>query len=323
MSAVSSKRASRFFCFAAATSLTLSALVYFVLCWRWPLVCDASLMHYIGFLIERGWALYRDFGDMNMPGSYLVELAAMHLFGPGDLAWRFFDFALMLCASAAFFVVARGRHWLAPVFSASLFIVIHGRDGLAEGGQRDLTMAVCLLAATAFLFVSVRNRSAAAAAAFGLLSGIALTIKPTAPFLSISQLVLAFLVVRSPTVSPGQTPRAAPLPRFLLAGVLAWFAAPLGVLLFLLHERSLSAFLDALRTVVPYYSSLGHRSLRFVLVRSLSPLLPLVVVWLAILLLLPRPVQIGTATSSSSESLSESSIASYSRVRSRITAIRY
>jgi len=53
-----------------------------------------------------------------------------------------------------------------------------GRDGLAEGGQRDLTMAVCLIVATAFLFVAMRRDWPWAAAAFGLFSGVALTIKP-------------------------------------------------------------------------------------------------------------------------------------------------
>lgn len=278
----------RVFCVAAAVSLTVSALVYFAFSWRWPLVGDTSLMHYIGFLIQRGWAPYRQFGDMNMPGAYLVEMAAMHVFGPGDLAWRFFDFALMLCGSAAFFVVTRDRHWLAPLFAASLFIVTHGRDGLAQGGQRDLVMAICLIAATAFLFISIRNRSAAAAAAFGLLSGLALTIKPTAILLTIPQLVLALYVARSPADASGQT--VPPSPRFLLAGVLAWFAAPLAVLLFLLREHSLAAFLYTLRTVVPYYASLGHRPLSFVLVHSLSTLEPLVIGWLALLLMLPRPV---------------------------------
>ena len=89
-----------------AASLTLSALLYFLWSWRWPLVGDASLIHYIAFLIERGWAPYRDLGDMNMPGSYLIEMAAMRVFGLGDLAWRIFDFTLMAAASAAFFVIA-------------------------------------------------------------------------------------------------------------------------------------------------------------------------------------------------------------------------
>ena len=153
----------RIFCVALAASLSLCALLYFVWSWRWPLVGDASLIHYIGWLIGRGWAPYREIGDMNMPGSYLIEMAAMHLFGMGDVAWRLFDFTLMVAAGASFFVIARSSRtvqrdgWMAGLYAACLFILIHGRDGLAQGGQRDLTMAVCLIVATAFLVVAIRS----------------------------------------------------------------------------------------------------------------------------------------------------------------------
>ena len=206
----------RLFRLLLAASLALSALLYFVWSWRWPLLGDASLIHYIAFLISRGWAPYRQLGDMNMPGSYLIELAAMHVFGMGALAWRLFDFTLLALASASFFVVARNSgcpiqdssivlggntaaesRFLPALFSAALFILIHGRDGLSEGGQRDLTMAVCLLAATAFLFLAVRKQALWPAAAFGLISGIAATIKPTSLPLTMVQLALALYAVRT------------------------------------------------------------------------------------------------------------------------------
>src|ERR1035441_5977198 len=113
----------RLFRAAVAVSLTVSALLYFLWSWRWPLVGDASLIHYIGFLIQRGCAPYRQLGDMNMPGSYLIEIAAMRVFGMGDVAWRLFDFTLLALAAAAFFVVTKNpgapsmtvsSSWVAP-----------------------------------------------------------------------------------------------------------------------------------------------------------------------------------------------------------------
>ncbi len=282
----------RLFRIALAVSLSLSALLFFVWSWRWPLVGDAALIHYIGWLIERGWAPYRQLTDMNMPGSYLIELAAMHLFGTGALAWRFFDFTLMGAATAAFFVITHRREaqpdgWLAGLFAASLFILTHGRDGLAQGGQRDLTMAVCLIAATAFLVHSVQKRSAMCSAAFGLLSGIAFTIKPTVPLLTVAQLALALYVVRDPARSEHGAHRSGDS-GFLLPAALAYPVAPAIVLVFLLRERALAAFFATLHTLVPYYASLGHRPLSFILLHSVSPLLPLVIAWLAVLALLPR-----------------------------------
>ncbi len=308
----------RLFRVAVATSLTLSALLFFLWSWRWPLVGDASLIHYIGFLIQHGWAPYRDLGDMNMPGSFLIEIAAMHLFGTGDLAWRLFDFTLLAIASASFFVITpsrasglggpsfavssqrmgseaprqSGHNWLPGLFSASLFILIHGRDGLAEGGQRDLTMAVLLLTATAFLFVAVRKGSPWSAAAFGLLSGIALTIKPTALPLSLIQLLLAATALRRFRMAFLHLGRSranrSVLIQFVAPAALASLIAPAIALIFLLREHALAAFLAGFHGIIPYYASLGHRPLSFVLLHSISPLLPIVIAWLVVLTLQGR-----------------------------------
>jgi hypothetical protein len=308
----------RLFRVAVATSLTLSALLFFLWSWRWPLVGDASLIHYIGFLIQHGWAPYRDLGDMNMPGSFLIEIAAMHLFGTGDLAWRLFDFTLLAIASASLFVITpsrasglggpsfavssqrvgseaprqSGHNWLPGLFSASLFILIHGRDGLAEGGQRDLTMAVLLLTATAFLFVAVRKGSPRSAAAFGLLSGIALTIKPTALPLSLVQLLLAVTALRRFRMAFLHLGRSranrSVLIQFVAPAALASLIAPAIALIFLLREHALAAFLAGFHGIIPYYASLGHRPLSFVLLHSISPLLPIVIAWLVVLTLQGR-----------------------------------
>jgi hypothetical protein len=291
----------RLFRVALAASLSLSALLFFLWSWRWPLVGDASLMHYMGWLIERGWAPYRDFGDMNMPGSYLIELAAMHLFGTGGLAWRLFDFTLMGVAAASFFVITRRTRagapsmtvssswvgsensWLAGLFAACLFILVHGRDGLAEGGQRDLTMAVCLIVATAFLFVAVRRDWPWAAVAFGLFSGVALTIKPTALPVTVAQLLLAVYVLHKGGGSQANPPRG--WLHHAVAAIAGYLIAPAIALVFLLRERALAAFFDNLHGLDLYYSGLGHRPLGFLLLHSISPLLPLVLLWLAVLAL--------------------------------------
>src|ERR1017187_9816135 len=308
----------RLFRVALAASLTLSALLFFLWSWRWPLVGDASLIHYIGFLIQHGWAPYRDLGDMNMPGSFLIEIAAMHLFGTGDLAWRLFDFTLLAIASASLFVITpsrasglggpsfavssqrvgseaprqSGHNWLLGLFSASLFILIHGRDGLAEGGQRDLTMAILLLTATAFLFVAVRKGSPWSAAAFGLLSGIALTIKPTALPLSLVQLLLAVTALRRFRMAFLHLGRSranrSVLIQFVAPAALASLIAPAIALIFLLREHALAAFLAGFHGIIPYYASLGHRPLSFVLLHSISPLLPIVIAWLVVLTLQGR-----------------------------------
>jgi hypothetical protein len=265
----------RIFRVVLASSLTVSTLLFVLWSWHWPLVGDASIIHYIAFLTEHHMAPYRVVAEMSMPGSYLIELAAMHVFGPGALAWRIFDFTLLAAAAASFAVIMRRSGWFAAVFAGALFALIHGRDGLAQGGQRDLSMAVLLVAATAAIAVAVRNRSAAAMAAFGLLSGIDLTIKPTAIPLSVAQLLIALYVLRQ---------RETPVTKPLAAATLAAFAAPAVAVAFLFQQHAVGAFWANLR-LVAYYATLGHKPLGFLLLHSISPLLPLVLIWLAVVAL--------------------------------------
>jgi hypothetical protein len=304
----------RLFRAALAISLTVSALLFFVWSWHWPLVGDSALIHYIVFLIQRGWAPYRQLADQQFPGSYLIELAAMHIFGMGDLAWRLFDFSLLAAATLAFFAVTRstnrsdapclasetwesdatkpgapfmtaspswvgflfGSQFLPGLFAASLFILIHGRDGLSESGQRDLTMAVLLIAATAFLFAAVRKRSLTSFALFGLLSGAAFTIKPTVLPLTLAQLALAAYVLRH-----RGTPWLAPA----ISAALAYLVAPAIAVAFLLREHAVRAFIAGFHGIVPYYASLAHRPLSYVILHSVSPVLPLVLMWFGLLAL--------------------------------------
>ena len=279
----------RLFYFAAAGILLVSTLAFFVLTWRWPLVGDASVIHYVAFLIGRGWVPYRQLSDQQFPGAYLIEIAGMHIFGRGSLAWRMYDFTLLGIAAAAFFVVTResgenasavnnpvtlaSGKWFPGLFAACLFALIHGRDGLEQGGQRDFAMAVLLLTATAFLFTGVRRRWIWASAAFGLLSGVAWSIKPTVLPLSVAELSLACYICARDRV---------PWRPHAIAAALASLAGPAAGVAFLAREHAFTAFLAGFGGIVPYYTSLAHRPLSYILQHSISPILPLVLLWLLV-----------------------------------------
>ena len=286
------QRAVHLFYYLLAASLAVSALLFFLWTWRWPLVGDASAMHYLAFLIERGWVPYRQLGDQQFPGAYLVELAGMHIFGMSSLSWRLYDFTLLAFATLAFFAVTRPpevlkndlsalpetkMRWLPGLFAACLFILIHGRDGLEQGGQRDFAMAVLLLGATAFLFTAVRRNWIWSSAMFGLLSGFAFSIKPTVLPLSFAQLVFACYVFHRRGVRW--------LPQ-VVSAALAYLIAPTVSLGLLQREHAFRAFLAGFRGVVPYYASLGHRPLSYILVHSVSPVLLMVYIWLVVQVLL-------------------------------------
>ncbi len=255
-------------------SLGLCVLLYFFWSRHWPLVGDASLIHYICFLMDHGMAPYRDLGDMNMPGAYIVEWTVMHTLGGGEAAWRIFDFALMVVAATAIFAITLPYDWFAGFFAGALFILAHGRDGLGQAGQRDLTMAICLLVSIAFLFDGVRRNRVWSTAAFGLWAGIAATIKPTILPFGAVLLVLAVLTLRR---------RGLGVRAHAIAASAAFFCGPVAAFVFLWRLDAVRAFIDGFSGIVPYYASLGHRPLGFLLLHSISPLLPLVIVWIVLL----------------------------------------
>jgi len=164
---------------------------------RWPLMQDAAVMRYVNFLMIHGFAPYRQIGDFNMPGAYVVDRIGMILFGPGDLGFRLYDLALSLVTILAMVTIAKPYDWLAGVFAGVLFAVIHAADGPKGAGQRDFEMAVLIVAGIAFLFAAVRHRLPAWTLGAGFFFGMATSIKPTVAPLGLLLLVLAFFVLRA------------------------------------------------------------------------------------------------------------------------------
>jgi hypothetical protein len=269
----------------ALTGLFLAfwTLFFLITTWHWPLVGDASLIDYAVFLTQHGFAPYRDISDINMPGAYLTDWLALHLFGAGALGLRIFDLVLIAAAGLAMQSIAGKGQRILGWMAAAILLLLHGRDGVAQAGQRDLVMAVLLLGAYACLYRVVRRESASGlasnplwlgAAAFlaSFLASWSATIKPTVvPFLPVLAIFAGFLLRRSP--------HRLRLAAFGLAG----FALPfLIVLMYLWRWHSLGALYLTLTGVVRMHAGLDHRPLGYLLVHSLSPIPAIAVLWLAI-----------------------------------------
>ncbi|HZD47717.1 MAG TPA: glycosyltransferase family 39 protein [Silvibacterium sp.] len=229
------------------------------------------MIHYVVFLMQHGRAPYRDIIDMNMPGMYLIDWLVIETFGGGSLAWRLFDFSLMALAAASMLTIAWPYSKFAGFFSAVLFTLVHGRDGIAQTGQRDLIMAVLLLVSTACLFLAARARRPPLVALAAIFAGTAVTIKPTGALFVVAFAMGTYAFFR------GDKAR---LRRSILLGAAA-FSMPLGVTTaFLYREHALIAFWSILHGLVPFHASLDQRHLSFLLLHSISPLLSLVIPWI-------------------------------------------
>ncbi len=281
----------------------LCVAAWLVTSFSWPLVGDTALMHYAVFLMQHGFAPYRQIIEMNMPGSYFAEYLAMHLFGPGAHGARLFDFSLLAAAALSMLAIVRplplrrspypsplGSGALyAAIFAAAIFALLHARDGMAQANQRDLIVAVLWLAAIAFLFASLQESPAPLhsprfqllfAAAFGFCASASLTLKPTtAPFLLVF-LVTGALRSRALSASAARWLSAS------LAGAVLPLAA---VLLFLLHAHSLSAFADTVLYLDRFHRHLDAPSLYLVLGAMVPSFLrPVLLVWVIACIALKR-----------------------------------
>lgn len=255
--------------------LLACTVLYVVWTRRWPLLGDCTLFHYIAFLMDHGMAPYRDLPDMNLPGSFLAEWLVIHTYGGGSVAWRLFDFTVLLAMFAGLIALSRPYDWFAGVFCAVVMMLVHGRDGIYDTGQRDLTLAALVVLGYVFLFRARRKNEAWAAGVFGFCMAAAGTIKPTT--LPLMVILLAFLVVAIRR-------EGRPAGRMLGWGI-AGMILPLAIVwIFLLREDAVGAFVHSLTTLEPYFASLGRRPLSYLLVHSMAPVMPLVAIWIVLLI---------------------------------------
>lgn len=268
-----SERATTFLKAVFAAILAVCCILFVVLTWHWPLIGDASMVHYLILLLAHGMAPYRQIVDAQMPGTYLLDWLVIHTFGGGALGLRLFDFTLLLLGGLAMMAIAWPHDRFAGFAAAVLLALLHGRDGIPQTAQRDLIMAVLMLGAFAAIFHSLRRSRPAWMFFFGLCAAIGTTIKPTVLPVALL-LVLAAVVLR-------RTGR--PMQAYLGWGI-AGLALPFfAVIVFLLREHAIPAFVTALHQMWPYYVTLDKRPLSWLLVHSVSPVMPLVVLWLLML----------------------------------------
>jgi hypothetical protein len=256
----------------AAGVLILSAYIatFVVMTIHWPLVGDASLMHYVAFLMDHGMSPYRDIVDMNMPGAILTEFAVIHTFGAGSLAWRVFDLSLIGTAILAMVAIAWPVDWSAGIFAGTLLGLIHGSDGIFDMGQRDFVVAVLLLISYAALFRARRAESPRWMLVFGVCAGIAVAIKPTFLLFFPANMAALIFVQRRQGISSAKSSY------YATAG---FFLPLVGITLQLYRDHSVVAFLGVVKGVMLYHAGLARRPLGFLLVHSVSPLLPLLLLW--------------------------------------------
>ncbi|HEV2644957.1 MAG TPA: hypothetical protein VGU46_01190 [Acidobacteriaceae bacterium] len=264
-------------------TLSLSFALAWVPSWHWPLMGDAGLIRYVVFLIHSGKSPYSQILDINLPGSYFIEAAAMKLFGGYAAGLRIYDSILCLVACSCMAALGgpsrRGRiAGLAAGFAFSLF---HLQDGIAQAGQRDLAMCVIVLLAYVVLARSPCLSRLASVASYELLIGATVTIKPTL-------LPLAFLPLVVWLGEGKKVSRPGIIKMFAIAA--ASLLVPVGaVLLWLCREGSLHFFVSMLQTIEIQHDETGRRTVAYLLAHVSSPIIVPLIAWICLLFLTRVP----------------------------------
>ena len=224
-----------------------AALIYFVVVtFRWPMVWDQTVMHYVNFLMAHGMAPYREIYDINLPGIYLIDGWQIHLFGPGDLAFRLYDFFLLGCLVGAMIAIALPGDWLGGLVAGTVFILFHAGDTSRGAGERDEIIAMLLMAGYALLFYAVRRRQSVLVMPSALCVMFALCIKPLfAPFV-LCLAIMAFYVLKK---------RGETLSSYLIYGLIGVLIPVALILNLLLQHHSLAALFDLSTRLTRYYAT--------------------------------------------------------------------
>ena len=235
-----------FLLFMAAGAVTLAGLSL-----RWPLIHDAAVMQYVGWLMHQGAVPYRDVFDMNFPGTHLVHWLVLCIPGDLDFVWRCFDLTLLVTTLVLLAKLLPPRHyWAASATCVAFALYYLGLGPFFANGERDMMMTPLLLGGVVANIAMLESAQPRARLAFvaGVLFGAACTIKPTGVAMAVLQFGFSVLWLIRRGQSRG------------LAGVLA--AAILGmclpgaaILAWLHFEGGLPAFLDIELHYLPIYSS--------------------------------------------------------------------
>ena len=261
--------------------VAVCAAVFVGVSCRWPLVGDATYLHYVVLLLRSGMRPYADVVDMNLPGAYLLEAGVMRGLGAGSAGWRMWDLGLLAVAGTAMAILLRAKGWAAGVVTAGMFALLHGQDGVIMAGERDFAVAVLLVAGVGLLVAGIRDAKDRwwGCLGFGVLAGWAVSVKPTAGLVVVVGMGWLVGVLRRRSERWGGA----------MGMVVVGLALPVVVQgVWLWRWGALRAFAEALTGIVRYHAGLGHRPVGYLVAHSVSPIGVLVGVWVVSVVMMRR-----------------------------------
>ena len=217
---------------------------------QWRMVHDSPLFIYNGFLMaEHGWVPYRDFWDVNPPGTQLLHHFYVSVFGTGDRAFRIADLLLLGLTMAATVGALRTIDTRAAVCAACTWGLAYLNYGPRGSFQRDDLVLGFVVIGLWLALARRRQYVLRKAAALGVLFGTAMTLKP--PSVLGLPVLVAFLILDEDEGRWRQAPR-------LVVAAAAGLALPIAVVaLYLWTTGAMAAFLEIATRYWPLYTKIS------------------------------------------------------------------
>jgi len=214
---------------------------------NWRYEHDSPLMVYTGWLIEQGMVPYRDFFDMNLPGTYFVMWAMGTVFGWNDLGFRIFDLLCLASIGFSTYLWMRRIGKLSAFTAAAAFSIWYLSHGPVMSLQREYLALVPFVWMLAIATGGIRFRHILPYLSVGFLTASTILIKPQ--FLL---LCLPLLVIQG--AEGGKTMAV----RYRVASLTAGVSIPLvAAFCYLLWTGSLRPFLDFALNYWPLYTHMS------------------------------------------------------------------
>ena len=147
---------------------------------RWRMDFDTPLLLYLGRLISWGEVPYRDFFDVNLPGTYLINYLVVRFLGTGDLAVRIADLGILtaVCGITAAALCRLEKRVAAA--AGIVFALLYLSYGTLFTLQRDFLLLLPLATAIYCLLVPEKWFRPGWGLGVGLCFGFIAVIKPQA-----------------------------------------------------------------------------------------------------------------------------------------------
>ncbi len=230
--------------------IALRAIFFLWYSRHWPLsIClDASILRFESWSMLRGVWPWRDIVSINLPVTHYIHIFGLTLFGGDDRAFRLFDISWIL-STALLTALYLGRHsLLAAWIGTALFLCLPHEATPYGAFQREVIMLPLWLGLlwltehmVAVLGRGTSNPQPGATRRvwpwilFGVLSVLAVGIKPTSALLSVLLgMALAIAAMRSPIL------RRTGAVAFLSRGAFVAGLATLGTLVFVFVPLALA-----------------------------------------------------------------------------------